>query len=130
MIERGHFGGTCVNVGCIPTKTMVASARAVHVAQARRANYGFSAGDVQVNMARVKARKDELVHDVAQRRSAVDAGVEANAERAFSGQARIRRARARSRWASGCWRRLAIFINVGGRAAVPRSARRQSMSRI
>ena len=33
LIERGHFGGTCVNVGCTPTKTMVASARAVHMAR-------------------------------------------------------------------------------------------------
>ena len=60
VIERGHFGGTCVNVGCIPTKTLVASARAIHLAR-RGAEFGFSAGELQVNMARIKARKDAIV---------------------------------------------------------------------
>ena len=60
VIERGHFGGTCVNVGCIPTKTMVASARAIHMAR-RGAEFGFSVGDVRVDMARIKARKDAIV---------------------------------------------------------------------
>ena len=60
VIERHRFGGTCVNVGCIPTKTLVASARAIH--QARRGDeYGFHVGDVRVDMPRVKARKDEIV---------------------------------------------------------------------
>jgi pyruvate/2-oxoglutarate dehydrogenase complex dihydrolipoamide dehydrogenase (E3) component len=60
VIERGPFGGTCVNVGCVPTKTLVASARAMH--QARRgAEFGFEAGDIRVDMARVKARKDGIV---------------------------------------------------------------------
>jgi len=57
IIERHKFGGTCVNTGCIPTKTLVASAYAVHVAR-RGAEYGFSTGDVRVDMRRVKARKD------------------------------------------------------------------------
>ncbi|MDP2017327.1 FAD-containing oxidoreductase [Hydrogenophaga sp.] len=60
VIERHHFGGTCVNVGCVPTKTLVASARAVRQAQ-RGAEYGFDAGDIRVNMARVKARKEGIV---------------------------------------------------------------------
>ena len=60
VIERGHFGGTCVNVGCVPTKTLVASARAVHMA-GRGAEYGFDAGAIRVDMARVKARKDAMV---------------------------------------------------------------------
>ncbi len=60
VIERGHFGGTCVNVGCTPTKTMVASARAIHMAR-RGAEFGFSAGEVRVDMARIKARKDAVV---------------------------------------------------------------------
>ncbi len=60
VIERGHFGGTCVNVGCVPTKTLVASARAMHMAR-RGAQYGFDAGDIRVDMARVKARKDGIV---------------------------------------------------------------------
>ena len=61
MIERHHFGGTCVNVGCIPTKTLVASARAVHLAR-RGAEFGFDTGPVRVDMTRVKSRKDALVH--------------------------------------------------------------------
>jgi pyruvate/2-oxoglutarate dehydrogenase complex dihydrolipoamide dehydrogenase (E3) component len=58
IIERGKFGGTCVNTGCTPTKTLVASAYAIHAAR-RGAEYGFTAGDVQVDIKRVKARKDE-----------------------------------------------------------------------
>ena len=59
IIERHKFGGTCVNTGCIPTKTLVASAYAVHVAR-RGDDYGFLAGDVRVDMKRVKARKDAV----------------------------------------------------------------------
>ena len=57
IIERHKFGGTCVNTGCIPTKTLVASAHAMHVAR-RGGEYGFSMGDLRVNMKQVKARKD------------------------------------------------------------------------
>jgi pyruvate/2-oxoglutarate dehydrogenase complex dihydrolipoamide dehydrogenase (E3) component len=57
IIERHKFGGTCVNTGCIPTKTLVASAYAIHVAR-RGAEYGFTTGDVRVDIKRVKARKD------------------------------------------------------------------------
>ena len=59
IIERDKFGGTCVNTGCIPTKTLVASASAVHIAR-RGAEFGFATGDVHVDMKRVKARKDEV----------------------------------------------------------------------
>jgi pyruvate/2-oxoglutarate dehydrogenase complex dihydrolipoamide dehydrogenase (E3) component len=60
IIERQKFGGTCVNTGCIPTKTMVASAYAAHVAR-RGDEYGFTVnGDVRVDMKRVKARKDAV----------------------------------------------------------------------
>ena len=60
IIERHKFGGTCVNTGCFPTKTMVASAYAAHVAR-RGAEFGFDVkGDVRVDMKRVKARKDEI----------------------------------------------------------------------
>jgi pyruvate/2-oxoglutarate dehydrogenase complex dihydrolipoamide dehydrogenase (E3) component len=60
IIERHKFGGTCVNTGCIPTKTLVASAYAAHVAR-RGGEYGFSInGDVRVEMKRVKARKDAV----------------------------------------------------------------------
>jgi pyruvate/2-oxoglutarate dehydrogenase complex dihydrolipoamide dehydrogenase (E3) component len=60
IIERHKFGGTCVNTGCIPTKTLIASADAAHAAR-RGAEYGFVVnGDVRVDMKRVKARKDEI----------------------------------------------------------------------
>ena len=59
IIERHKFGGTCVNTGCIPTKTLVASAYAAHVAR-RGAEYGFVTGDVRVDMKQVKARKDKV----------------------------------------------------------------------
>ena len=54
IIERKLLGGTCVNVGCIPTKTLVGSARAIHMAR-RGGEYGFSAGEVRVDMARGQA---------------------------------------------------------------------------
>src|SRR3954453_20385347 len=60
VIERKLVGGTCVNTGCVPTKTLVASAHAAHVAR-RGAEYGFVLnGDVRVDMKGVKARKDEV----------------------------------------------------------------------
>src|SRR5882724_10240560 len=61
IIERKLFGGTCVNVGCTPTKTYVASARAAHVAR-HAGEYGVIVeGEVRVDLARVKARKDEVI---------------------------------------------------------------------
>lgn len=61
VIERKLFGGTCVNTGCIPTKTLVASARAAHVAR-RAGDFGVATGgDVKVDMKKVKERKDEIV---------------------------------------------------------------------
>jgi pyruvate/2-oxoglutarate dehydrogenase complex dihydrolipoamide dehydrogenase (E3) component len=60
LIERKHIGGTCVNEGCTPTKTMVASARVAHLAR-RSSDYGVATGPVTVDLAKVKARKDEIV---------------------------------------------------------------------
>ena len=61
VVERHRFGGTCVNVGCIPTKTLVASARAAHVVH-RGHEFGVMIdGEVRVDMQRVKARKDAVV---------------------------------------------------------------------
>ena len=57
VIERKLVGGTCVNTGCIPTKTLVASAHAAHLAR-RGAEFGVGTGQVTVDMAKVKARKD------------------------------------------------------------------------
>src|SRR5688572_3318281 len=61
LVERRGLGGTCVNDGCIPTKTLVASARAAWVAR-NAAQFGVDiAGEVSVDMKRVKARKDAIV---------------------------------------------------------------------
>src|SRR5919206_1800704 len=60
VIERKLIGGTCVNTGCIPTKTLVASAHAAHLAR-RGADYGVGTGAVTVDMAKVKARKDDIM---------------------------------------------------------------------
>jgi pyruvate/2-oxoglutarate dehydrogenase complex dihydrolipoamide dehydrogenase (E3) component len=60
VVERKLIGGTCVNYGCIPTKTLVASAHAAHIAR-RGADYGIGTGEVTVDMGKVKARKDGVV---------------------------------------------------------------------
>lgn len=61
IIERKLFGGTCVNVGCIPTKTLIASARAAHMAR-RGMDFGIAIdGSIRVDMKHVKARKDRIV---------------------------------------------------------------------
>ncbi|HEX2385732.1 MAG TPA: FAD-containing oxidoreductase, partial [Candidatus Binatia bacterium] len=116
IIERGKFGGTCVNTGCIPTKTLVASAYAAHVAR-RGGEYGFSVdGDVRVDMKRVKARKDEIA-------GRSNRGVE-EWLRGLKGCAVIR---GHARFQSSRTVEVndevleaeKIFINVGGRASVP-----------
>jgi pyruvate/2-oxoglutarate dehydrogenase complex dihydrolipoamide dehydrogenase (E3) component len=60
LVERHLFGGTCVNTGCTPTKAMVASAHAAHLAR-RGQDFGFSTGEVRVDLHAVKARKDAVV---------------------------------------------------------------------
>ena len=61
IIERDRFGGTCVNNGCIPTKTLVASARAAYIAK-RASDFGvITDGRISVDMKKVKARKDAVV---------------------------------------------------------------------
>jgi pyruvate/2-oxoglutarate dehydrogenase complex dihydrolipoamide dehydrogenase (E3) component len=62
VIERKLVGGTCVNTGCIPTKTLVASAHAAHLSR-RGVEYGVGTGEVTVDMAKVKARKDKIMLD-------------------------------------------------------------------
>lgn len=60
IIEKEHIGGTCVNEGCTPTKTMIASARVAHLAR-RGADYGVHTGDISIDMQRVRQRKRDIV---------------------------------------------------------------------
>jgi pyruvate/2-oxoglutarate dehydrogenase complex dihydrolipoamide dehydrogenase (E3) component len=60
LVERAHVGGTCVNEGCTPTKTMVASARVAYLAR-RGADYGVQTGEIRVDLARVRQRKRDIV---------------------------------------------------------------------
>ena len=62
VVEREHVGGTCINVGCTPTKTMVASARVAYLAR-RAADYGVHCGPVGVDMGQVRRRKQAIVDD-------------------------------------------------------------------
>jgi len=115
IIERKLFGGTCVNTGCIPTKAMVASAYAAHMAQ-RGAEYGVSTGSVKVDMKQVKARKDAIS---GQSRMGVESWLKKMEKcTVYAGHARFESPREVS---VGAERLMAerIFINVGGRAAVP-----------
>lgn len=116
VIERKLFGGTCVNTGCTPTKTMIASAYAAHLAR-RAADFGFStAGPVRVDMKQVKARKDAITERF---RTSVKNGLtglenctvyEGHARFESSHEVSVGPARLAAEW---------IFINVGGRAVVP-----------
>ncbi|MGH9175486.1 MAG: FAD-containing oxidoreductase [Vicinamibacterales bacterium] len=115
LIERALFGGTCVNTGCIPTKTLVASAYAAHVA--RRDDYGIVLdGAIHVDMRRVKARAD-----------AVSADARAGVEKWLRGMAGCTVLQGHARFEGPDSVRVGrelltaprIFINVGGRATLP-----------
>ncbi|MGA8874934.1 MAG: FAD-dependent oxidoreductase, partial [Candidatus Korobacteraceae bacterium] len=115
IIERHLFGGTCVNTGCIPTKTLVASARTAYVAR-RAAEFGVNVGPVTVDMKRVKARKDEIQRpsqEGAEKRLREQPNIDV-----YKGQARFEESHivvvGEDRLTSD-----RIFINVGGRAIVP-----------
>src|SRR3954463_14875103 len=60
IVERAHVGGTCINEGCTPTKTMVASARVAYLAR-RGGDYGVRTGDISVDLTRVRQRKRDIV---------------------------------------------------------------------
>src|SRR5437773_5302459 len=60
LIEREHVGGTCINEGCTPTKTMVASWRVVYLAR-RAADYGVRVGPMTADMAKVRQRNRDIV---------------------------------------------------------------------
>lgn len=116
IVERGKFGGTCVNTGCIPTKTLVASAYAAHLAR-RGAEFGFAVnGDVRVDMKRVKARKDEIS-------GRSNRGVEEWLRglkncTVIQGHARFESSRTVVA-NDEVLEAAKVFINVGGRATVP-----------
>ena len=115
IIERGRFGGTCINTGCTPTKTLVASAYAVHVAR-RGADYGFSTGEIKVDMKRVKARKDYVA-------GLSNKGVERSLKNLKNGTVYEGHARFvgphEVEVGGETLRADKIFINVGGRASIP-----------
>jgi len=115
VIERKLFGGTCVNTGCVPTKAMVASAYAAHLAR-RAVEYGVTASGVGVDMKKIKARRDAIS-------SEQSAGVESGLEKTkgctvYRGHARFE---SPTEVSVGGERLAAprVFINVGGRAATP-----------
>lgn len=115
IIERHKFGGTCVNTGCIPTKTLVASAYAIHIAR-RGAEYGFDMVDMRVDIARVKARKD-----------AASARSNKGVKEWLRGMKNCTVIHGQARFQSSntvvvndeVLQADKIFINVGGRASIP-----------
>ncbi|MGO4444884.1 FAD-containing oxidoreductase [Mycobacterium sp. 2YAF39] len=115
VIERKLVGGTCVNSGCIPTKTLVASAHTAHVAR-RGAEYGIGTGDISVEMAAVKARKDKIVR-----------GDREGVESWLNGMKGATFIRGHARFEGPHTIRVddrvleadKIFLNVGGRAVAP-----------
>ena len=116
IVERDLFGGTCVNTGCTPTKTLVASARAAQVAR-RAADFGVVlSGGVCVDMKRVKVRQDAVV---SAKRDGVEDLVKAQPNcTIFKGQARFESPR-QLRVGDDVLTADKIFINVGCRANVP-----------
>jgi len=116
FVERKLFGGTCVNTGCTPTKTLVASAYAAHLAR-RAADFGvLLEGPVRVDMKRVKARADAVV-------TGARAGVERRLREmagctVLEGHARFE-GPDRVRVGEELLTAPRVFVNVGGRASVP-----------
>ena len=117
VIERHLVGGTCVNTGCTPTKTLIASAAVAHHAR-RAAEYGVRVqGDISIDMTAAKKRKDAVI-------SASRTGLESwlrGMERCtvFNGHARFQSPQ-QVRVGDALLSARQIFINVGGRAVVPR----------
>jgi len=116
VVERKFFGGTCVNTGCTPTKTLVASAAAAHLAR-RAAEYGVNVGGgVSIDMRIVKTRMDAISH---KSRDGVESWLR--------GMERCTVIQGHARFESSNTVRVGeerleaerIFVNVGGRAVVP-----------
>jgi pyruvate/2-oxoglutarate dehydrogenase complex dihydrolipoamide dehydrogenase (E3) component len=116
IVERNLFGGTCVNTGCTPTKTLVASAYAAHLAR-RAAEFGVVlGGDVGVDMKRVKARQDAIVRT---QREGLEQLVSSQPNcTVYRGHARFESPR-QVRVGDDLLTADKIFINVGGRANIP-----------
>ena len=120
LVERAHVGGTCVNEGCTPTKTMVASGRVAYLAR-RGADYGIGTGAITVDMARVRERKRDIVNkfrDGNQSRIEKTEGLDLLfGEASFTGPRSIL-----VRLKDGSQRTLTadqFFINAGCRPSVP-----------
>jgi pyruvate/2-oxoglutarate dehydrogenase complex dihydrolipoamide dehydrogenase (E3) component len=120
IIEREHVGGTCINEGCTPTKTMVASGRVAYLAR-RGADYGVQTGPVTIDMTKVRQRKRDIVdsfRNSGQRRIETTGGVDLlMGEASFTGphalEVRLNNSEMRRLTAS------TIFINAGARPAKP-----------
>ena len=120
LIEREHVGGTCVNEGCTPTKTMAASARVAYLAR-RASDYGVRSGSVSVNLTKVRQRKRDIVESFrsgSQRRIEGTSGLDLlMGEASFTGPKSVG-----VRLSSGETRHLTadkIFINTGARPRKP-----------
>ncbi len=115
LVERKLLGGTCVNVGCTPTKTLVASAYAAHLSR-RAADFGVSTGPVGVNFAAVMARTKSIVGE---KRGGLESWLGSMANcKVIEGHARFVSPKAievAGETLEADW----VFINVGARAAVP-----------
>ena len=116
IIERNRFGGTCVNTGCIPTKTLVASAQVAHMA-ARAQEFGVEvAAPIRVDMKRVKARKDEIT---GKSRNGVESWLRGTPNcTVYKGHARFESPN-EVRVGEDLLSAPQIFLNVGGRATIP-----------
>ncbi|TIP09708.1 FAD-containing oxidoreductase [Mesorhizobium sp.] len=116
LIERKLVGGTCINTGCMPTKAMVASAYAAHLAR-RAADYGVTlSGPVGVDYKAIKARKDKVSNDARGNLESWIAGMDKCA--LYRGHARFESANS-VRVGADLLSAEKIFLNTGGRASVP-----------
>src|SRR5579862_6166508 len=121
LVERKHVGGTCVNEGCTPTKTMIASGRVAYLAR-RAADYGVHTGSLSIDLGKVRQRKRDIVDKF---RNGSQAKIEktANLELIF-GEGRFTGPKTVTvRLQDGSERGLSahrIFINAGTRAGRPK----------
>src|SRR5690242_6982110 len=128
LVEQEHVGGTCVNEGCTPTKTMVASGRVAYLAR-RAADYGVHTGPISIDLRKVRERKRNIVDKF---RSGVQSRIEkaANLELIFGDAKFTGPKTVEVRTKDGVQRGLSakyIFINAGTRASRPRLDRLESV---